>query len=132
MGQKECVSEMDPIIHELGKSRRFYLILCHMGAYNFSYHGYIKTPTSVDIVQVMTWNEELKQAIPTKELLNPDFDVKTKVFQTYNKFRRLGDCGQWTVSELVETQNELKFVPTEIRFNPKCNGTYEAWPVVFP
>ena len=116
---------------KLGEHQTLYLLPCFTGAYNTIYRifvfdkrypGELKRSVFAGYSDETGWQGQ-------DQLINAQYDTKTKILSAFEKGRGLGDCGaipeyQWIV---------YGWRMMSYRYWGKCDGTRmpEDWPVIY-
>lgn len=116
---------------QLSENHTLYLVPCYTGAYNVIYRVYVLDKRYPDEVKPsafagyadgMGWYGKI-------QLINAEYDKKTKTLSAFEKGRGLGDCGsvpsyRWT---------EYGWRMLEYRYWGKCDGSRMPgdWPVIY-
>ncbi len=116
---------------KLGKDQMLYLLPCFTGAYNMIYRVFVFDKRYPDELKrsVFAGFSDETGWFGQDQLINAEYDAKTKILSAFEKGRGLGDCG--AVPEYKWIEYNWRMV--RYRYWGKCDGSRmpEDWPVIY-
>lgn len=116
---------------ELSGGQTLYLLPCFIGAYNVIYRVYVFDKRYPDELKrsVFAGFSDAAGWYGKDDLINAQFDPKTRTLSALEMGRGLGDCG--SIPKFQWSDYGLRMI--EYRYWGKCDGTHmpEDWPVIY-
>lgn len=134
MTQDGCNANSGEIeMYKVSDKVNLYIVPCYAGAYQMTGNVYLDKPAekSAEAVQVLSYSELVKGVVGDFNLGNPSYDPVSKMLYSQYKGRGLGDCGQYSRTQVIVNDYGVGVKTVEIRHKAKCDGKYNDWPVVF-
>ena len=121
-------------IFDMGEIGTLYVVDCNDAAYQSNYHVYLSSDRNqiFQQISILQYDGTNRTTGTTSDIEGVSVDVKKHTMSSFAKGRGLSDCGQSSrIQFSADHYGIVRIVTTQIRDKERCDGKYNAWPLVF-